>query len=367
MAALQHPNIVTVYDFGEATDDTHTIWLYFVMEFVDGTDLLHLLRSGTMGPDLCMRVVLAVCDALQFAHDHGIIHRDIKPANILVHRHGEVKVADFGLAKVMGAEIARQGASHAPLLTLTAISMGTPGYVAPETLQHGSQATDHRADIYAIGVLLYELLTHSIPLGSFELPSKARPDLQINPAVDEVVVRAMRPDPEARYQRASELSRDITAILSGQQTTRLPAGPSPAGSWRETAVRFVPAALAVSFALTDLEFYPRHPGNAFAWKVVATMFPSLFLASVGPREMVEDGGLLVRWFGLRPSVQMSVLSGLAWLALGVVCGFMVQAGLLQPGFVENLVYGIGWTGLMASIGIFCFIAFYRSATASQPS
>ena len=135
------------------------------MEYVDGVNLRQAIRSGGMSPKEALAIVPQICDALQFAHDEGIVHRDIKPENILVDKRGRVKIADFGLAKLLG---------HAPgdvSLTGTQQVMGTLRYMAPEQME-GTKAVDHRADIYSLGVVFYELLTGELPIGRFAPPSK---------------------------------------------------------------------------------------------------------------------------------------------------------------------------------------------------
>src|SRR5436190_1113293 len=131
------------------------------MEYVDGVNLRQLLARERISSREALTIVPAICDALQFAHDHGIVHRDIKPANILLDRRGRVKVADFGLAKLIedrGEPVGAATAASDPNLTGVGETLGTPSYMAPEQLQRADEA-DHRADIYALGVVFYELLT----------------------------------------------------------------------------------------------------------------------------------------------------------------------------------------------------------------
>src|SRR5688500_11050326 len=131
LAKLNHPNIVTLYEFGRADG-----LFFFLMEFVDGVNLRQLLAGDRVSPREALEIVPEICDALQFAHDHGIVHRDIKPANILLDRRGRVKVADFGLAKLVegGADpaIAGGAAEVNQPLTQAGKVMGTPSYMAPE-------------------------------------------------------------------------------------------------------------------------------------------------------------------------------------------------------------------------------------------
>jgi serine/threonine protein kinase len=210
LARLSHPNIVAVYDFGRTGDGQ----FYFVMEYVDGVNLRQAIQSGGMTPKEALAIVPQICDALQFAHDEGIVHRDIKPENILVDKRGRVKIADFGLAKLLG---------HVPgdvSLTGTQQVMGTLRYMAPEQME-GTKAVDHRADIYSLGVVFYELLTGELPIGRFAPPSKK---VEIDVRLDEVVLRALEKEPEQRYQHASEVKTEVELISS----TSCPLVPSPA-------------------------------------------------------------------------------------------------------------------------------------------
>jgi predicted Ser/Thr protein kinase len=205
LAQLNHPNIVQVYDFGR-TDE----FFYFVMEYVDGVNLRALIREGKLEPEQALKIVPQICDALQFAHDEGIVHRDIKPENILIDKKGRVKIADFGLAKLLGR------APEDLSLTGTGQLMGTLGYMAPEQLQE-AHAVDHRADIYSLGVVFYEMLTGHLPIGRFDLPSKR---LHVDVRLDEVVLRSLESEPGRRYQHASEVKEQVERITSsGTQPT----------------------------------------------------------------------------------------------------------------------------------------------------
>ena len=165
------------------------------MEYVDGVNLRQAIRSGGIAPKEALAIVPQICDALQFAHDEGIVHRDIKPENILVDKRGRVKIADFGLAKLLGR------ASGDVALTATQQVMGTLRYMAPEQME-GTKTVDHRADIYSLGVVFYELLTGELPIGRFAPPSKK---VEIDVRLDEVVLRALEQEPAQRYQHASDV------------------------------------------------------------------------------------------------------------------------------------------------------------------
>jgi tRNA A-37 threonylcarbamoyl transferase component Bud32 len=209
LARLSHPNIVTVHDFGEA-DGLY----YLLMEYVDGVTLRQLLQGHKIAPEQALDIVPKICEALQFAHEQGIVHRDIKPENVLLDKQGRVKIADFGIAKLVGAE--------APRLALTEEQsvIGTPHYMAPEQMEK-PQSVDHRADIYSLGVVFYEMLTGELPLGKFQPPSRK---VQVDVRLDEVVLHTLEKEPERRYQHASEVKTDVEAIAAGRSA---PAAATP--------------------------------------------------------------------------------------------------------------------------------------------
>jgi tRNA A-37 threonylcarbamoyl transferase component Bud32/cytochrome c-type biogenesis protein CcmH/NrfG len=218
LARLNHPNIVTVHDFGETSG-----CCYLLMEYVDGLSLRQLIQSGRLKPEEALTIVPQICEALQFAHERGIVHRDIKPENILLDKAGRVKIADFGIAKMLGAE----GGAGSPLpaagapqeggacgvrlpanLTDAGKTLGTPHYMAPEQIEE-PQRVDHRADIYSLGVVFYEMLTGELPLGKFAPPSRK---VQVDVRLDEVVLRTLEREPERRYQHASDVKTDVETI-----------------------------------------------------------------------------------------------------------------------------------------------------------
>jgi predicted Ser/Thr protein kinase len=220
LAKLLHPNIVALFEFGQA-DGIY----YLLMEYVDGVSLGQLLRSSRVSPREALAIVPQICDALQYAHDQGIVHRDIKPENILLDRRGRVKVADFGLAKLVeanapltpslspsdGERVAdRPGERKTPALTDAGKIMGTPAYMAPEQAEHPGEV-DHRADIYALGVVFYQMLTGELPGKRIEAPSKK---VQIDVRLDEVVLRALEKKPELRYQQVSEVKTMVETIVA---------------------------------------------------------------------------------------------------------------------------------------------------------
>ncbi len=207
LAKLSHPNIVAVHDSGQANG-----YYYFVMEFVEGANLRQMIQGGQLKPEEALAIVPQICEALQFAHDEGVVHRDIKPENILVDTKGRVKIADFGLAKLLGK------AQADFTLTGTQQVMGTPHYMAPEQMEKPLEV-DHRADIYSLGVVFYEMLTGELPIGRFAPPSKK---VEVDVRLDEVVLRALENEPERRYQQVSEVKTDVETISRGPTPSESP-------------------------------------------------------------------------------------------------------------------------------------------------
>jgi serine/threonine protein kinase len=276
LAKLNHPNIVTLYEFGNASGQ-----FYFLMEFVDGVNLRQLLHAGRVSAREALAIVPQICDALQFAHDQGIVHRDIKPENILLDRRGRVKVADFGLAKIVAPvaavcdrregnadEIRQSQTAATENLTDAGRVMGTPQYMSPEQIQAPGEV-DHRADIYALGVVFYQMLTGELPGKKLEAPSKK---VSIDVRLDEIVLRALEKKPELRYQQVSDVKTMVETIVA-----------TPPGSSRreeaqtknaEVTSRFLRVAKWISIGIGILIFayfvmsvslitkFPRHSATA---------------------------------------------------------------------------------------------------------
>ncbi|MBL8810944.1 MAG: serine/threonine protein kinase [Planctomycetaceae bacterium] len=200
MARLNHPNVVRVYDFGQAGDVC-----FLIMEYMDGMNLRELLNAGSLPASEVLRVFEQVCLALDYAHREGVVHRDIKPENILFSKTGHASLADFGLARLAmdsGCEVS---------LTQTRQAMGTLNYMAPEQWEN-PKTVDHRADIYALGILLYELLTGRVPRGSFPPASSL---CGSPPAIDSVINKALQVDPALRYQSVMEMVQALSAEAPG--------------------------------------------------------------------------------------------------------------------------------------------------------
>jgi serine/threonine protein kinase len=196
LGQLQHPHIVTVYGSGRTTAGH----LYLVMEFVEGATLLEMLRKRRPSVTRALEITAQVCEALDYAHARGVVHLDIKPGNILIDERGLVRVADFGLSR----DLRRLGS-----MTTTRKFIGTVGYAAPEQ-RRAEGIVDHRADIFSLGVTLYEMLTGQLPAGVFDLPSKKA---GTSSKVDKIVLCALRENPEERYQSAAEMRTAIAKTM----------------------------------------------------------------------------------------------------------------------------------------------------------
>lgn len=244
LAKLDHPGIVRVHDFGQTTDGH----LFFVMEFIDGTDLHRALSEGPLGVEQSLDIAIQLCAALDYAHGQGVIHRDLKPANVLLGLDGRARIVDFGLARPL------EGADGC--LTLSGAVMGTPEYMAPEQ-RHGEG--DHRSDLYALGVMLYEMLSGRPPQGAWQAASKVS---GADVRTDRLITTALQSDPGSRYRDAKSMARDLMAIRGGAGGSR------PLGKlWVSSAVVIVLA--AVAFAVI------KQPRNKESNKPSAGVAPSV--------------------------------------------------------------------------------------------
>ena len=225
LAAMNHPHIVTIHDFGQAGG-----YYFLLMEFVDGVNLRQAMKAGRFTPEQALAIVPPICEALEYAHAHGIVHRDIKPENLLLDKEGRVQIADFGIAKMLNADAPEVNAAESQ-------PAGTPQYMAPEQRQH--QPTDHRADIYSLGVVFYEMLTGELPADRLQPPSRK---VQIDVRLDEIVLRALERTPELRYQTVAEMRTQVETIAPQASTAPKPA-PAKTNRW----IKFGTACLVVAF------------------------------------------------------------------------------------------------------------------------
>jgi hypothetical protein len=213
---LSHPNIVTIYDVGSQAD-VH----YIAMEFLKGYTLERAVQKKmSLNYKIFAKLMIQVCDALEYAHSNELVHRDVKPANIMVLDNFKVKVMDFGIARVMNSN-----------MTQTGVALGTPSYISPEQLSgHG---VDRRSDIFSLGVVMYELLTKEKPFAGESInkliynilnSAPRRPtqlDTNIPEPFDAVCLRALEKDPKKRYQYATDLSRDLKEFIAALQPSRM--------------------------------------------------------------------------------------------------------------------------------------------------
>jgi serine/threonine protein kinase len=199
LATLSHPNVVSIVDKGKA-ENTY----YLVMEYVDGPSLREVMRSPLLDIPGALRIIMEIARAIDYAHGRGVVHRDLKPENILFDEQagGIAKVTDFGLATFFDDSKLTSRFN----VTETHVSMGTLSYMAPEQRVDAKNA-DHRADIYSLGVMLYELLVGEVPIGTFDPPSQRRPGS--DKRLDNIVLRCLKPSPADRYQRVADLMLDL--------------------------------------------------------------------------------------------------------------------------------------------------------------
>ncbi len=312
LAKLNHPNIVAVYDFG-----TSEGLFYFLMEYVDGPNLRQVIHGGKLAPAQVLAIVPKICEALQYAHDQGVVHRDIKPENILVGSKGQVKIADFGLAKLL------QRDSRQATLTATGQIMGTPQYMAPEQTEH-PRDVDHRADIYSLGVVFYELLTGELPLGRFSPPSaKVHIDLRL----DEVVLKALEKEPERRYQRASELKSRVETVAA------------PATTGAPVCAAAAPARAAAAAAWEAVPPSDRRLCKLPVWGAVWALFGFAALFMMMFAYHAAEGGAEPS-LGQKIAAALSIVVGLIGLGAPVGCTVLGFMGIGKIRASGGRLYGL---------------------------
>jgi tRNA A-37 threonylcarbamoyl transferase component Bud32 len=325
LARLGHPNIVTVFDSGVAGP-----FAYLLMEFVDGVNLRQAMKAGRFTPPEALALVQDICAALKFAHEQGILHRDIKPENILIDSRGQVKIADFGIAKLVGENDREQ-----VTLTQRGFVLGSPHYMAPEQLESPGDV-DQRADIYSLGVVLYELLTGELPLGRFAPPSKKS---AVDARIDEIVMRTLERERELRFQTVGEVKTQMQAASEAgtrpPEAVRAPtevvsAGKTARGANASLICTTLSLAVGIAFLPVIVMFFDmsRHVGmqgrNAFFFPwffvilIVATAGPGTMLAMRALREIRSSGGRLA-------GLKRAMFAALAWPCLLTM--FMTGLGI----------------------------------------
>lgn len=328
LGLLNHANIVSVYDFGQQAD-----FYYLMMEYVDGVNLRQAMQAGSFSPPEALAIVPDICAALQFAHDEGVMHRDIKPENILIDTRGRVKIADFGVAKLMGEK-------QEPLnLTVSGTVMGTPHYMAPEQLENSGEV-DHRADIYSLGVVFYEMLTGELPIGRFESPSERVP---MDARVDDIVLRTLEKQREKRFQNAGEIKTEV------EHVTQTPAGTQAIPQAQQSDSQDAGTARWVTWsaALTMASFFLVVP-----WSLI---FLGMRVGSTPNRP--EGMMTFVFLFAILAAPAISGLTGffLGWSALREIHDSNgTRKGLTRALFgtlAWPLLVAMGLTGLLATAGM----------------
>ncbi len=262
LASLSHPGVVQIIDRGQAGDH-----YYFAMELVPGINLREMMASGRLPVRDAARIGTQIARAIDYAHEMKVVHRDLKPENILIDARGHVKIADFGLAGMKGNE-------RDIALTATAVAMGTVNYMAPEQ-RRDAKNVDHRADLYSLGVLLYEMFTGEVPLGRFKLPSQKVPGLDTR--VDEIVGALLETEPEARPARANLVAEVL------EQVTPSSGAPIPASSLPPTT-SLKPQGRAASFI--------QEPGAG--WKAGVFLLGGMLLLALVLKFWPEGGASLPR-------------------------------------------------------------------------
>lgn len=343
LARLNHPHIVTVFDFGKSGP-----YAFLMMELIEGISLRHLLADGKMAPDEALQIVPQLCDALQFAHQHGVIHRDIKPENILLDTRGHVKIADFGLAKLAGGPV---DVDHA---TSENIVIGTMYYMAPEQIEH-PERVDHRADIYSMGVVFYEMLTGELPLGRFAPPSRR---VQLDVRLDEVVLRTLEKEPLLRYANASDVKSDVHDIETHPQKRPAHARSQEPGyaageSWPDRLERYVRGTARGASNAADRawrkasgHFFPRWP--AF----LATIAIAIQAFAVLGSAMTQDDTFVLPSIFIAGPVSL-ILARLALVLAGPPPLTVAQRWLI--GIPLGVVYGSLLCLLLAGPLVACMV------------
>jgi serine/threonine protein kinase len=343
LARLNHPNIVGVYDFGKA-GPLH----YLLMEFVDGANLREIEQAGELTPEKALAIVPQICEALQFAHNEGVVHRDIKPENLLLDKRGRLKITDFGIAKLVGADAGQQ--------TLTGAKdvIGTPHYMAPEQIESPA-AVDHRADIYSLGVVFYEMLTGELPLGKFQPPSRK---VHIDVRLDEVVLHTLEKEPSRRYQQAFQLKTDVEAITHTRPPEAAPAVAADELLAQDYTLN-IRSCLRRAWTLVRRDFWPLVGMSAFVLVVLSTISSSGFVIENGHSSGKISILALLLTGPLLGGLFFYFLKKIRGEAAGVDVAF---TGFRQPlphlvlaGFVMTLLILLGFVCLILP-GIYLLVA-----------
>jgi serine/threonine-protein kinase len=330
-AALSHPRIATVYALEEADGD-----LFIASELVRGETLRTEISRGALPVALLMTTLVQIAEALDAAHRHGIVHRDLKPENVLRNADGDIKIVDFGLARTLTPSAAG--------LTVAGAAMGTPGYMAPEQLR--GERPDARADVFAFGVMAYELATGAHPFGgsdaaallerllSNDSPLRPLP----SPSLDAIVRRCLRGDPAERYASGAELLAAFHTLPGEPPAKEADGLPGRAWWWQfhQVAVALVSIASVTILGLRRHWLDPYGSTVFLAGLVLATIVVTLrlhmwFVSLVQPSLLVALRRRVLRWVVVCESTFLALLLGVGAALAGPHDGtaaWMVVSGLL---------------------------------------
>lgn len=289
-AALTHPNIVNVYDVGSQVVDGKKLH-YIVMELVEGTTLKDVIEvQGRLSDSAISRISIQIARALECAHDHNIVHRDIKPANILIMSSGNVKVADFGIARI----------SSTATITYTNSILGTVHYISPE--QAKGRYIDQKSDIYSLGVVMYEMATGHVPFDAEnsvgiaikhiqeEPPAPIDDNPRLSPGLNAIILRCLRKDPNERYYNAQEL---IRALESYKTYAEADTEESASGDTIHIkAVNPREVTYESKRPIEDFEEEPRKSGGRWKWLLLLAIFA--IVAAAGMIFLLQQSGNKMR-------------------------------------------------------------------------
>lgn len=368
VAALRHPNIVTVYDSGVTAEGLQ----YFAMEYIPGISLEEHLKSGKLNAlhDV-LSLFVKICRAVNYAHQRGIIHRDLKPGNIRIDAEGEPHVLDFGLAKLAGEELDEQGKP----ITVTGEFLGTLAYASPEQAGGDLGAIDIRTDVYSLGIILYQMLTRQLPhamagrladmlraILEVEPPAPSsrlaqapdKPGYRIDEYLDAIVLKALAKERERRYQSAGALADDVTHYLSGEPIQARP--PSLAfllRTWFKQNFRAAIRTIIVGIVCGGLSSFvvglPRLLPNLFSCAETYARFPSLSRPWLAVHLLLPDWLMHV----------LSLFGALAFVGMGLFTVLLVRPRTRWDDMIAGLATGLtggvtafiisgGWGSVMAT-------------------
>jgi serine/threonine protein kinase/Tfp pilus assembly protein PilF len=296
-SALNHPNICTIHDIGEEDGQN-----FIAMEFMAGQTLKQRLATGPIPFDQLLELAIQIADALDAAHNEGIVHRDIKPANIFITKRGTAKILDFGLAKLTGTEVTGP-ANHSMAtlegnLTSPGTALGTVAYMSPE--QARGEALDRRSDLFSFGAVLYEMATGRMAFSGntsavifdsilHKAPASAvRVNPELSPELERIINKAIEKDPALRYQSAAEMLADLKRLRRDTSSTQVPAAPESSRPRSKKSLMPTVAGLAVVVALAAAAFFRKSAASQNEISSIAVL-PFVNASNDPNTEYLSDG------------------------------------------------------------------------------